>query len=294
MSTRWGTGSIRLWRALGALAALALGGCAIVPIDERMLVLAADRNVATLSQPCQGPRKQVPALAPGSADSLDPRALRVASWNIFKGGMAGWQADLERLAAENDVLLIQEAVMTAQFREVLERAGLVWQMAGAFTVGAEDRGVMVASRVPPVDGCTLRTYEPLLLLPKSGMVVRFKLAGRDRTVAMANLHGINFTLGLGSFREQLEAVAAELARHDGPIVFAGDFNTWSEARNAVLDEIAARLGLSEVSYQPDGRRRTFGLPLDRFFIRGLTVGRSHAPEVKSSDHNPILVILEAP
>jgi endonuclease/exonuclease/phosphatase (EEP) superfamily protein YafD len=283
-----------LGRALVAVAALALGGCAVVPVEERLLMLAADGKVEAMSQPCHGPRKKVPALAGGSGDALDARALRVASWNIFKGGMEGWQAELERMAAEHDVLLLQEAVMNAPFREVLARAGLVWQMAGAFAMGDEERGVMIAARVPAVDGCTLRTYEPLALLPKSAMVAHFKLAGSERTVAMANLHGINFTLGLGSFREQLEAVATELARHDGPIVFAGDFNTWSEARNQVLTGIVVRLGLFPVTYEPDERRRAFGLPLDHFFVRGFKVGRAQAPVVKSSDHNPILVILETP
>ena len=125
------------------------------------------------------------------------------------------------------------------------------------------------------------------------MVTRFPLAGTGRTVAISNLHGINFTLLLGSFRSQLEAVAAELARHDGPIVFAGDFNTWSDDRSALLNEVASRLGLKPVEVNPDGRRRTLGLHLDHLFVRGFTVVQASAPEVKSSDHNPILVTLVA-
>jgi len=153
--------------------------------------------------------------------------------------------------------------------------------------------VLVAARVAPIDGCTLREFEPIFMLPKSAIVARFPIAGSSKTVAIANLHGVNFTLLLGSFRKQIEAVAAELASHDGPIVFAGDFNTWSDDRSALLRSVAARLGLTAVEVHPDGRRRTLGLHLDHMFVRGLSVVRAQAPEVKSSDHNPILVTLVA-
>jgi endonuclease/exonuclease/phosphatase (EEP) superfamily protein YafD len=62
----------------------------------------------------------------------------------------------------------------------------------------------------------------------------------------------------------------------------------------VLTGIVVRLGLFPVTYEPDARRRAFGLPLDHVFVRGFKVGRARAPVVTSSDHNPILVILETP
>ncbi len=114
------------------------------------------------------------------------------------------------------------------------------------------------------------------------------------TLAIANLHGINFTLGLESFRAQLEAVADELAAHRGPAVLAGDFNTWSQERHEVLNAITERLGMAPIEMIPDGRRRTFGRHLDHLFVRGLRVVQAQAPEVKSSDHNPILVTLTGP
>jgi endonuclease/exonuclease/phosphatase (EEP) superfamily protein YafD len=271
---------------------LALAACATVPDAERLLALRSDGGVAASSQPCGTSRQPLQAAARPDGGGLDPRQLRIASWNIHKGVDAGWEADLARYAAEHDVVLLQEAVLSAPMRGVLERAGHVWQMAGAFSFGGEERGVLVASRVAPVDGCTLREFEPIFRLPKSAMVVRFPIAGSSKTVAMSNLHGINFSMLLGSFTSQLEAVAAELARHDGPIVFAGDFNTWSEERSAVLNAVAARLGLTAVEINPDGRRRTFGLHLDHLFVRGFTVVNARAPEVKSSDHNPILVTLD--
>jgi endonuclease/exonuclease/phosphatase (EEP) superfamily protein YafD len=166
-------------------------------------------------------------------------------------------------------------------------------MAGAFAYNGEERGVLVAARVQPIQVCTLRAFEPLAQLPKSAMVARFRVAD-GRVFAVANLHGINFTLGLEAFRRQLDEVAAVLSHHDGPAVLAGDFNTWSEERHNVLNEIAGRLGMNPVNLVPDGRRRTFGRHLDHLFVRGLRVLNAHAPEVKSSDHNPIFATLAAP
>jgi endonuclease/exonuclease/phosphatase (EEP) superfamily protein YafD len=87
-------------------------------------------------------------------------------------------------------------------------------------------------------------------------------------------------------------VGAELERHDGPAILAGDFNTWSEARHEVLVEIASRLNLRSVVLDPDGSRLALGRHLDHFYFRGFTLVRATSPPVKSSDHNPILVELE--
>jgi len=277
------------------VAALALVACATVPTEERLLTLQPGGSVAATSQPCGEARKSAPALARAGSgsDALDPRALRIASWNLHKGEDEGWQVDLARFAAESDVLLLQEAVLTAPMRDVLERAKYTWHMVGAFAQGGEERGVLIATRVPALDSCSLRAFEPLFPLPKTAIVARYPLIGHAKTVAIANLHGINFTLGIGRFTEQIEAVAAELARHDGPVIFAGDFNTWSQARHEVMGAVAARLGLTPVQFEPDGRRRTFGLHLDHLFIRGFSTVRALAPDVKSSDHNPVLVTLVA-
>ena len=257
-----------------------------------MLSPRSDGSVATVAQTCTDKRQAQPVIVRAAHERLDGDSVRVLSWNLHKGLDAGWAADLARYAADNDLVLLQEAVLSDAVRDVLDRAGHDWIMAGAFAWEGEQRGVLVAARTRALDGCALRTFEPLLPLPKSALVVRFQL-GADSTVAVANLHGINFTLGLGRFREQLEAVAAELARHSGPVILAGDFNTWSEARHEVLAGIAARLGLVSVLIdEPDGRRLAFGRHLDHFYFRGFRLVRASAPKVTSSDHNPILVELE--
>ncbi len=285
--------STLLRRALagaGFLFAGMLAGCATVPDAEQLLSAARAGAIESRRAPCGG----APVAVATATQALKAPPLRVVSWNLHKGEDAGWQQDLARYAAENDLLLMQEAVLTQELRDVIEKAGHRWQMVGAFSSDGVERGVMIAARVAPITACTLRSFEPLFPIPKSAIVVRYRLAGSDKPLAVANLHGINFTLGLGRFTEQIDAVADELKRHDGPAILGGDFNTWSEQRHEVMLAIAKRLGMTPVLIDPDGRRRHFGQLLDHFFVRGLKVTAASSPEVKSSDHNPILVVLGSP
>lgn len=280
-----------LGRAILGAAALILAACATVPKNDRLLTSAPDNGLDSGTRPRSpsGPASS----ARVRADAFDRGVLRVLSWNIHKAKDAGLYHDLARLAAQNDLLLLQEAVLDAPIGEVLKREGFSWQMADAFGVHGLERGVLIAARVAPVDGHELRTYEPLFPLPKSAIVTHYRLVGRSQQLAVVDLHGINFSLGLGRFRKQLEAVARELKHHDGPMIFGGDFNTWSVRRNKVLGGVAKRLGLVEVEPVPDDRRRAFGRHLDHLFVRGFSVVDARSFEVKSSDHNPISVRIVA-
>ena len=248
-----------------------LGSCLSVPQEDRLLT--------------SGP---VGDSVGGS--SFGQSEFSILSWNVHKGAHENLIHDLSHHAADNDLLLLQEVVMDAPMREVLTKAGFSWQMADACSVSGRVRGVWVAARAQPLSGRVMRTNEPLFPIPKSVIVTCYPF-GRKR-FAVANLHGINFSLGLGRFREQLEAVASELRDHDGPIVLGGDFNTWSEKRHAALVQVAHQLGLTAVNPHPDERRLAFGRHLDHLFIRGFTVIEATSPEAKSSDHNPILVRLK--
>lgn len=265
-------------RAVLAVAMLLLVGCASVPKQDRLLTSAS-------TAPGQS------ATARSEARAFEPGTLRVLSWNIHKAKDAGLYADLARLAAQHDLLLLQEAVLDEPLRGLLERDGFSWQMADAFALHGLTRGVLVAARVAPIDGRELRAMEPLFPIPKSAIVAHFQLAGRAQPLAVVNLHGINFSPGVRSFRAQLEAIARELHSHNEPMIFAGDFNTWSERRYDELRAVMNRLGLVEIELRSDERRRAFRHHLDHLFVRGLSVADASSPKLKSSDHNPLLVRL---
>lgn len=222
---------------------------------------------------------------------LAPTRIRIMSWNIHKQGDLGWQDDLTRLGGDSDILALQEVTLNGAAQDVLRRADFRWVMASSFAYDAYDIGLLTASQAAPIASCTQRAIEPLLGLPKSALVSWFATRGKA-PLAVANLHAINFTLSTDEFDAQLSALSDVLAAHQGPIIMAGDFNTWSLARQRVLDKFAERLGLQEVAFTDDGRTRVFGRHLDHIFTRGFRVVASSVVTVTSSDHNPLLATLE--
>ncbi len=278
--------------AIFCFAILMLAACGPMPKRDRLLTSAPDKRAVAAAAP-RGSLKAANCTNETKADAFDRSSLRVLSWNIHKVRHADLPADLAGFAAGHDLILLQEAVLETSMREALEGEGFSWHMADAFAIHGVKRGVLVAARIQPVDGRVLFTREPLFPLSKSAIITRYRLAGHKERLAVANLHGINFSLGLGRFREQLDAVAEELENHDGPMIVGGDFNTWSLHRDEVLHEVTERLGLIAVVPAPDDRRRAFGWHLDHLFVRGFSVKEANSPRVKSSDHNPILVRLAA-
>ena len=177
---------------------------------------------------------------------------------------------------------------------MLGDAGYDWLLASAFARDGRETGVLSAARVRPASACTQRVFEPLLQLPKSAVITRYAMHGVEGTLAVANVHSVNFTLGLGEYRAQLEAIAQELADHRGPVIVAGDFNTWTPVRLDVVSDVMRRMGLAPVLPPVDTRSRFLGQQVDYVFVRGLEVVHAEAPEVGSSDHNPVLATLRVP
>ncbi len=267
------------WRPVAVVSCIALAGCVIVPERQHALVLEADGTVAQRQIIC-GDRVADTVTAAGA---LDPHASD-----------SGWETELAHLVAGSDVLLLQEAGLGRDLRDTIERGGQSWVLASAFEYSGAEYGVLTATRVRPASACTLRAYEPLLGIPKAALITRFRLEGRDTTLAIANLHAINFAPGTGEYRAQLDAIADVLAAHRGPIVFAGDFNVWNDARDKAVREVMSRLSLVPVAFAGDERRRFMGRVFDWIYARDLDVVAASSWAVPSSDHNPLTVTLRIP
>ncbi len=274
------------------IGSLLLCGCVTLTVEPRSLVSGADHAFQVTTLGCDTAARLLRAPVtdePGSA--LDGRAFRVLVWNIHKELDSGWQRDLRSFAAASDVLLLQETFLQPSLRDTLDDAGLRWVMASSFLYDTQDVGVLTATRVAPLASCTQRTIEPLLRIPKSAVISWLRIEGTRETLAIVNVHAINFDLFIDSYRSQLGALADVLAAHQGPIVFAGDFNTWSDARDHVVAETAAHLGMTELHLQKDRRAVFFGRHFDHIFVRGLELIEVDAIRVVSSDHNPVVAIL---
>jgi endonuclease/exonuclease/phosphatase (EEP) superfamily protein YafD len=277
-----------------------LCACVTLTVEPRAVVSGAGDKARVTTLRCDAVDRILQAADRAQvADALDRRPFKVLLWNIHKQADSGWENDLSAFAAANDVVLLQEAVLQPPLRKILSDTGLRWLMASSFLLDADDIGVLTATRIAPIASCTQRVVEPLIRIPKSAVISWLPIvetavdtaAGTRETLAIVNVHSITFELSVDVYRSQLEALADALAAHRGPIIFAGDFNTWNDARNRVVSDIAARLELTELNLRVDQRAVFFGRHLDHIFIRGLETVDVSAVPVTSSDHNPMAATL---
>jgi endonuclease/exonuclease/phosphatase (EEP) superfamily protein YafD len=221
--------------------------------------------------------------------ALSP-VFEILSWNIQKASNSGWSYDLAGLTAGADLVFIQEAALQASIPGTVERAKSQ-AFAPGYRTSTLDTGVMTLSTAPPSVHCRLTATEPWLGTPKATSVTEHAIAGSSERLLAINLHAVNFTLGLNDFAGQFDAIGVVLEQHSGPVIFAGDMNTWSNARQALVDDFMKTHGLRPVSFEPDLRTTAFGRTLDHVYVRGLRAESAAVIPVESSDHNPLQVLL---
>jgi len=227
---------------------------------------------------------------PARVESALDGELEVLSWNIQKASNAGWAEDLASFAAGVDLAFIQEASLRARIPQVLPRA-LHSAFAQGYTSASDRTGVLTMSTAAPSGHCRLTAREPWLQTLKATGVTRYSLRGRDEPLLAINLHAVNFEFSLQNFGAQIRALGSLLDEHRGPVIVAGDLNTWSAGRQSLVDDFMREYGLGSVAFEEDLRTRAFGRALDHIYVRGMVTRAAEVIPVASSDHNPLRVTL---
>ena len=217
--------------------------------------------------------------------------IRLLSWNIQKSQSPGWDDDLRKIGHDRHLLLIQEASTRALIANSLPQA-LYQAFAAGYTTSSQTTGVLTLSSVEPSLQCNLTSWEPWLGTPKATNITEYLLADSEHRLLVINLHSVNFTVGTEDFAAQIEALAPLFATHRGPLLVAGDFNTWSESRLSHLQNFMGSHQLSAVDFNPDNRTTFWNTPLDHVYLRGLRALEARAVLVDTSDHNPLLLTVE--
>lgn len=234
----------------------------------------------------------------GAAKNKELRAtsLKALVWNIKKSGMAKWQSEFKKFSENRDLILVQEAYANDFFRTVLATYfGYRWDVGISFLYRKDNNtptGTMIGSTVAAsyVDVMHSPDEEPVLETPKSLTLAKYPVKGKTEELLVISIHGINFQT-TAAFKRHIDRAFESISEHTGPILFAGDFNTWNNPRTNYLYRMCKKHDLKAVKFKNGHHRLMFnGYYLDHSFVRGLEV--THAEvigESEGSDHKPLLL-----
>lgn len=234
-----------------------------------------------------------------STTALGPH-IDVLLWNVFKCKKKGWQDDFIALTSDKDLVLLQEAIVNCPFDRFFKKSTQhQWIMARSFrNIKTNiETGVKTGSTVSAKKHyyAASQHQEPLSQTKKMLLATVYPMQTFDHRVEQSllvvNTHLINF-VAFNKFCAHLDQVFQTLEHHDGPILLAGDFNTWNSKRLNYFQKMATTFSLNEVKMVRQPRFNHLLRHLDHIYCRGLTIVDSQVhTHIHSSDHYPISLSL---
>ncbi len=224
----------------------------------------------------------------GRTQTTLPAKLKVVVWNTHKEVHPLMTHQIEEFTQTHDLFLGQEGWLLNPFVELLLRnPDWEWSFASSFYYQNKGTGVYTGARASAVKSEYRRSYyrEPFIKSPKLALISYYRIEGTEKLLLTINLHALNVVAHYKNI-DQLKELEKIIEKHDGPVIYAGDFNSWSKDRLTYLEEARARLGLTEVSFYPDNRKLFHGKNVfDHCYIRNLKQTWSQAkPRIGTSDH----------
>jgi endonuclease/exonuclease/phosphatase (EEP) superfamily protein YafD len=227
--------------------------------------------------------------------AFSPDRIRVSVWNMCKGvGGVLFEHDYRALCYRSDLILTQEALLSKRSMQLFCERGFESVHAASYKRrdGLRD-GVMTVARARaslPLQRIVCKYPEPFLKTPKVALIKSYALEGRRDRLMVINIHA-TLIRSIQAAAEEMEHLLSHIPAHDGPIILAGDFNTFTFGYLSAISEVLGRVGLRFVPIPRDPRPNIQAL--DQVFVRGLDVESiSVDTTIKNSDHFPLLMTLK--
>lgn len=214
--------------------------------------------------------------------------ITILSWNAHKLADKKYFFDLKKLSETTDIMMVQEAIHTTAWQNAFaSHMPFAFSFNKSFCWNDTANGVLTASRFGLANNVALVSpgVEPGSFTPKVSGYSQVKIG--NTWVHIMNTHALNFNVGI-SFENQIDQLVNFLKQVQGPIIWAGDFNTWNPLRMNYLNEQAKALGLVHLTPKNDSRT----LKLDHIYVRGFLVTSTEILDNKTSDHQPVQAILK--
>lgn len=225
---------------------------------------------------------------------FDTPRIRLAVWNLCKGaGGRLFEHEYRMVCYRSDLILTQEALLSEKGLLTFCEPGFEAIHAASYKRrdGIRD-GVMTVARVsstPSIQRIVCKYPEPVFKTPKVALVTFYRMRGRQDSLMVVNLHA-TLIRRVRSALEEIEHLIKSLPQHDGPVILAGDFNTFTPGYLAVIAGSLRKIGLEYVPIPGDPRPPAGAL--DQVFVRGLAVERIFVDTtIKNSDHFPLFADL---
>lgn len=223
--------------------------------------------------------------------SVLPDSFGLICWNVYKKNRLNdrfrsfMQKEIEK--KKIDFLLFQEASFKADRPCLFE--GFAFDAAANIEYRRSFYGVLTASRTVSKEARAFlsESKEAFFATRKSFLLTNYRYEDGSELL-IVNIHAINFRENR-SYNKETDRLLELLSVHIGPMIVAGDFNTWNQKRVTKLSAIRKALGLAMVPYGKDESVKSmFGNHLDFIFYRGLELLAYEVLEEDGiSDHNPL-------
>lgn len=227
-----------------------------------------------------------------SRNDNEESILKVAVWNMYKGKNKSWAKDFKELTDNSDFFIGQETFLNEKMEnsfakltdsEVVSATSFFWKK-------KTRTGVATISKVQSNKRIYLKSRyrEPIVRTPKVALITTYSLENGEELL-IANIHAVNF-VSSRKLMHQIRQISEEIINHQGPIIFAGDFNTWTKKKTRRLKRMLSSYGLKEITYprEEDNRMRFNGKVLDFIFYKGLELRESKVlGHIQGADHKPL-------
>ena len=222
-----------------------------------------------------------------------PDTFEILCWNVHKNNRKDprFQSFLHKEVKRRgiDIILFQEASFHDNHH--FELADFSYDAAANLEFRREFYGVLTASKM---ESSYAKAYlsegRESVLGPHKSLLLSNYLFKDGSTLLILNVHAINFRENQ-RYNKELERFLDLLKEHKGPMILAGDFNSWNKQRMDKLQKIAQRLSLTAVPFEKTGKVKSFmGKELDFVFYRELELLEAEVMDGHTlSDHNPLFV-----
>ncbi|SIS73899.1 endonuclease/exonuclease/phosphatase family protein [Neptunomonas antarctica] len=241
------------------------------------------------------PIEKLKIMGNASERAMGPE-IEVLIWNVFKCKKKGWQEDFASLCRNKDLILLQEAIVNSPFDTYFEKSlTYQWIMARSFRDLRTnlETGIKTGSTVAAKTKVLMASLhsEPFSKTKKMLLSTIYPLNGRQDSLLVINAHIINFVSFI-KFKAHLDTISVVLAQHVGPVLLAGDFNTWNRKRLRYFHELALSFSLIEADLIRKPKMAHLFQHLDHIYCKGFEILDAQVlTNIRSSDHYPLHLTL---